>query len=335
MTHATSSNFSPLFDAFTDADDAALAARFTHGDAAVRRLAVIEAAELEDEAWLPALVHALRHDTDADVRRTAAQRLGAWESAEVVDALCQTVRDTTLDSASRQAAAESLTALKSPAAGARILHHFADADTFARAALLRALRELRLPQAARTARDALSDASSDVRREAVGVLGWLRDEAALPLLSALARDDEDAEVRHAAVGALGFAPDDSVLNTLRHALNDDDWRVREEAAATLGKLRLPAARTALEEALEDDYWQVTLQAARALGRVRDVDSTHAVAALLIYPISNVRKEAALALGELGNTDALAVLQAALADGDPEVRKAARIAIAQIGTRHGV
>lgn len=326
---------SPLFDSFTDSDDAALAARLANADPAVRRLAVIEAAELEDEAWLPALIHALRHDADAAVQRTAAERLGAWESADVVDALCEAIRDARLDANARDAAADSLTALKDTAAGARVLHHLthAYADPYARAALLRGVRELRLPAAATPALEALADASANVRREAVGVLGWLRHVQALPRLALLARDDASPEVRHAAIGALGFATDDTVLDTLTSALHDGEWRVREEAAATLGKLRLSSARAALEGALADDYWQVTLQATRALGRLRDATSTLAVAELLTYPVSNVRKEAALALGELGGIDALPVLEAALKDGDPEVRKAARIAIAQIGTRH--
>ncbi|BBU29952.1 hypothetical protein BTHE68_36860 [Burkholderia sp. THE68] len=326
MTHTN-----PLFDPVTDD---ALAARFTDADAAVRRLAVIEAADLEEEAWLPAIADALRHDADAAVRRTAAQRLGAWDTDEAVDALCAALADS--DTGTREASADSLSALKDPVAGERLLPHLASAsaNAFTRAALLRALRELRLPKAAQPALAALSDAAPLVRREAVGVLGWLRHASALPQLTQLARADTSVDVRHAAVGALGFATDDSVLDTLKHALSDDEWRVREEAAATLGKLRLVAARDALERALADDYWQVTLQAARALGRLRDVASTHAVAELLTFPISNVRKEAALALGELGNRDALDVLEAALGDGDPEVRKAARIAIAQIGERHG-
>ncbi|WP_061164888.1 HEAT repeat domain-containing protein [Caballeronia temeraria] len=313
--------------------DTALAARFANADATVRRLAVIDAADLEDEAWLPLLADALRRDTNADVRRTAAQRLGAWDTDEAVDALCAALVDA--DIGTREAAADSLTALKDPIAGERLLPHLddANADAFTRAALLRALRELRLQQAAEPALAALSDTSASVRREAIGVLGWLRHAHALPHLKQLARTDESTQVRHAAVGALGFATDESVLETLTQALSDEEWRVREEAAATLGKLRLGAARHALESALADDYWQVTLQAARALGRLRDVASTHAVAELLTFPISNVRKEAALALGELGDTEALAVLDAALGDGDPEVRKAARIAIAQISERH--
>lgn len=304
--------------------------RLQSPDAAVRRLALIDAAESEDDACVPLLIHALRHDTDAGVRRTAAEALGAWELPDAVDALCDGLHDG--DTSVRTAAADSLAGLKQSDLGLRLLARLDDPDTEVRTALLRALRELRLPQSAAPAQQQLSHASAAVRREAVGVLGWLRHAPALPGLAALAQRDPEPEVRRAAVGALAFAVDDSVLPTLVDALLDNDWQVREEAAATLGKLHLIAARIALEAALDDTYWQVALQAARALGRLGQSQSAHAVATLLTYPISNVRKEAALALGEIGTPADLIVLEASLQDDDPEVRKAARIAIAQIGQR---
>ncbi|AKC71248.1 HEAT repeat domain-containing protein [Pandoraea oxalativorans] len=328
MTSSLASRDALDFDT-ADASNAGLRARLSHDDATVRRLAVLDAAELEDDAWLPLLVERLRHDPDAHVRRTAAERLAGWETDEVVAALCDALHDA--DEPTRAGAAESLSALKQADLGATLVQRLhAEPDPFARTALLRGLRELRLPQSAPPALDALHDASPAVRREAVSVLGWLRHAAALPVLAALVRTDPAPEVRKAAAGALGFAADDSVQNTLIAALQDEAWQVREEAAATLGKLRLTAARDALVFALDDDYWQVTLQAARALGRLKHPASIASVSALLTFPISNVRKEAALALGEIGDVEALPVLEAALADADPEVRKAARIAIAQIG-----
>ncbi|MCI3206755.1 MULTISPECIES: HEAT repeat domain-containing protein [Pandoraea] len=313
----------------TDADNVRLLARLSDGDATLRRLAVLDVAELEDDAWLPLLVERLRTDTDADVRRTAAERLSGWETDEVVESLCDALHDN--DEATRAAAADSLSALKQADPGRALVRRLlAEHDTFARAALLRALRELRLPESAAPALGALEDSVATVRREAVAVLGWLRHTDALPALATLVRSDPSPEVRKAAAGALGFAADDSIQHTLIAALNDVEWQVREEAAATLGKLRLVAARDALALALDDEYWQVTLQSARALGRLKLAASTAAISALLTFPISNVRKEAALALGEIGDVTALAVLEAALGDADPEVRKAARIAIAQIG-----
>lgn len=305
--------------------------RLQSPDAAVRRLALIDAAETEDAACVPLLVRALRDDADTGVRRTAAESLGAWETPEAVDALCDGLYDS--DASVRSMAAESLACLKQPALGARLLTRLTDPDADVRAALLRALRELRLPQSAAPARQHLADPSAAVRREAIGVLGWLRHTPALSDLSTLAQQDPEPDVRRAAMGALAFANDDGVLRTLVDGLADSDWQVREEAAATLGKLRFAAARPALEAALDDAYWQVALQAVRALGRLGDPLSGRPVAMLLTYAVSNVRKEAALALGEVGTLAELAVLGVSLQDDDPEVRKAVRIGIAQIEARH--
>ncbi|WP_455776691.1 HEAT repeat domain-containing protein, partial [Burkholderia stabilis] len=173
---------------------------------------------------------------------------------------------------------------------------------------------------------------SAVRAEAVAVLGWLRDRRALSPLARIVTADVDADVRRVAVGALGFAaPDDTtVITALLAALRDAEWQVREESAGTLGKLRVALARDPLVAALDDDYWQVRLRAVRALGQLRDAVAAPAVVALLAHTISNLRKEAALALGELRDAGTLPALHDALEDRDPEVRKAVRIAIRQIG-----
>jgi HEAT repeat protein len=314
---------------------AAIAARLSNADPGVRRVALIELADEQDEALLPWLIAALTDDPVPELRTEAAQRLAGWETLDAVTALTCALRD---DSGGvREAAAQSLSELKDARAGAMLLPLAEDADAFVRAAVLRALRELRLPAAAAPALISLSHASAGVRREAVAVLGWLKQRDALPALARLANTDPEADVRRAATGALGLAdvtsdPDRRVArDALLAALRDDAWSVREEAASTLGKLRLddtgPAA--ALMAALDDAYWQVRLRAARALGQLRITSAVAPLGVALSHSISNLRKEAAIALGEIGDIRALPLLEAAEADTDPEVRKLSRIAIARL------
>ncbi|MCG5077717.1 HEAT repeat domain-containing protein [Paraburkholderia tagetis] len=309
--------------------------RLAASDATVRRIAVLDLADLEDATLVPPLVAALRDDPSPEVRREAALVLSSWEQEDVVEALCAALLDA--DAGVREAAQQALAELKEPGS-ARVLRRWAARpESFARRAALRGLRELRDAAAFEPALAALADADAEVRLEAVAVLGWLKDVRAVAPLAALATADAHGAVRRAAAGALGFATVDEMNEThagaaLLHALADADWQVREEAATTLGKLRTPTARDALIHALADDYWQVRLRAARALGRLGDAHAATAVSALLAHPISNLRKEAALALGELPSAASLAPLRAALDDRDPEVRKAVRIALQQLAQR---
>ncbi|RDJ99258.1 HEAT repeat domain-containing protein [Paraburkholderia lacunae] len=312
-----------------DPEAAELLPRLASPDAAVRRIALLALADLEDETMLAPIVAALRDDISIDVRTEAAQVLGAWERADVVQALCAALTDHADEV--REAAAQSLSQLKEPQSGPLLAPWTSHADPFVRRAALRGLRELRCAGALEPALAALGAGEAAVRLEAVSVLGWLKNAGALAPLTTLATHDPDADVRRAAIGALGVATAASELTVaaLLSALRDAAWQVREQAAATLGKLRASSARDALIAALGDDYWQVRLQAVRALGKLRDAQAVAAVAGLLTHPISNLRKEAALSLGELGDAQALPALRTAGADADPEVRKAVRIALSQI------
>jgi HEAT repeat protein len=312
-----------------DPEAAELLPRLASADAAVRRIALLALADLEDETVLGPIVAALRHDASPQVRAQAAQVLGAWERADVVQALCETLTDRADEV--RAAAAQSLSNLKEPRSGPLLAPWAGHRDPFVRQAALRGLRELRHAGALAPALAALTASEDGVRLEAVSVLGWLKSERALGPLTVIATDDPNAAVRRAAIGALGVeaADTEQTIVALLRALRDSAWQVREEAAATLGKLRAAEARDPLITALDDDYWQVRLQAVRALGKLRDATTGAVIAVLLTHAISNLRKEAALSLGELRDRASLPLLQAAATDPDPEVRKAVRIALAQI------
>jgi HEAT repeat protein len=321
----------------TDPQVADLQRRLASDDPGVRRVAVLEFADLEDEELVPQLTELLRRDPDATLRAEAARVLAGWNDDEVVDALADALVD---EPAVREAAAQSLTELKDPQAGERLLPHALHHDPFVCASALRGLKELRVPGAAQPATQALQHADATVRREAVSVLGWLKHAASLPLLARVAADDTDPEVRRVATGALGLAaPQDAqaVLPALCAALRDTAWAVREEAATTLGKLRPEGdtAGAALREAMADDYWQVRLRAARSLGRLRDVAALPVLTEALVHPAGNLRKESAIALGEIGDPAAAAALAVAQADPDPEVRKAVRLALQRLGAPAGV
>jgi HEAT repeat protein len=276
---------------------------------------------------VPWLLRALQ-DADAEVRTEAAQRLAYWEQDATVQALIRALQDDPVQ-AVREAVAHSLAELKLLSAGPWLLPATSHADAFVRASALRALRELRLPESYLPALQGLDDQDARVRLEAVGVLGWLKRDDALSGLAWAAQHDGEPDVRRAAVGSLGYACDERVLPALLAAMADEVWQVREEAATTLGKLKLAGAVDALLTALEDAYWQVRQRAVRALGQLRQPKAVPAVASLLSHAIVNLRKEAVIALGEIRDPSALGALEGAMSDPDPEVRKVARLAVSQI------
>ncbi|WP_374319454.1 HEAT repeat domain-containing protein [Aquabacterium sp.] len=320
-------------DAQADPELFALWPRLHAEDPAMRRLALSELAEGENDAHAPWLIRALS-DPDERVRQEVAAALAYWELPDVIHALVASLSDPSEQV--RSAAAISLAEIKQPASGALLLPRLERAEGFVLASLLHALRELRLPASLGAALRGADDVDDRVRLAAVGLLGWLKDAAALPALERLAASDPVVAVRRAAAGALGLAQghEAAVLPALLSALQDDAWQVREEAAATLGKLRLSDSVEPLVDALSDGYWQVRLIAARALGRLRDRRATGPlVRHALSHDMVNLRKEAAIALGEIGDAEALPALRIAAEDADPEVRKMARLAMTQIAAKH--
>ncbi|MHB8453217.1 MAG: HEAT repeat domain-containing protein [Acidiferrobacterales bacterium] len=312
----------------------ALRARLSDPDPAVRRIAIIDLLDSgADEAHTtPLLIERLR-DSDAEVRREAALTLEGRESVPVLRALLAALSDA--EPMVREGAAQSLSEVKDPSLGPHLLEMAMHPTASVRAAVLRALRPLRLPGSLQPALDALASSDPGVRREAVGVLGYLKDSGALAALAAIAESDPETEVRRSAVGAIGYAASTEVAAALIKALRDPAWRVRQESAATLGKLQLSVALAPLMDAMADPYWQVRVQSVRSLGRLRDARAVPVVTSALRHEISNLRKEAAIALGEIGDVSAIPALEEAMGDSDPDVRKLAGLALQTIFSRASV
>src|SRR5690606_6205602 len=108
--------------------------RLASTDAGVRRVAVLDFADVEDAAVLPALAQVLRADPDPTLRAEAARALAGWDDGDVVDALAAALRDVP---AVREAAATALTELKDPCVARRLLPHAAATEAFVCGAALR------------------------------------------------------------------------------------------------------------------------------------------------------------------------------------------------------
>lgn len=296
-------------------------------DADTRRLAVMNAIELDEPEAIAVILEGFE-DTDGVVRAEAARAIAEIPGPHMLPPLLKLLYDE--DDLVRKAAAETLAECNEEGLQDLYKDYISSDQAFVRAAVLRAVRPLRIAGVAPYALSGLSDESMQVRIESSGVLGYLQDPAYLQNLASAALTDPSHEVRRTAMGALGYRSTVETVGALVRGLKDTAWQVREEAAATIAKLKAIDAGPALVGALgTETYWQVMAKILTALGRIRYKEGMGAAAEMLSYSVSNVRKEAALCLGEIGDARALPSLREALKDRDPDVKKLASWAIAKI------
>lgn len=305
-----------------------IAERVSSDDAAVRRIAIMELTDVSFDPEAELLAIKALSDVDSDVRLEAARVLYEFDGNEVAQALVAALSDD--DEKVRLAAAETLSENKDSSVAPVLVKALQETtDTFVMASLLRALREHRVPEMQQIALEGLNHADATVRREAVGVLAYLKAEEVVLALMDAARNDTDPEVRRVAVGSLVFSKTDKSCEVLQNALKDDNWQVREEAAFVIGKLGREECVDALVEAMDDSYWEVCVKSARSLGQLKSSKGVEVLGSALSHGMSNLRKEAAAALGEIGDKAARPYLLQAQQDVDPDVRKLVQWALQRL------
>ncbi len=298
-----------------------LAEKLTSDDPGIRRVAVLHLVDSGEPEAAELLVLALK-DPDPAVRQEAAKVVDEFDAEDIADALIDALGDQ--DEVVRNGAAHALADLKDPAVAPTLLQALqASTDPFVTAAILRALKPLRVAEARQPALELLQHDDPQVRREAVGALGWLREESNLQALMDRATADSDPDVRRAATSALLYASGKAVGPTLVRILGDAHWQVRAEAAQGIGKLDYDDGTQPLIEATRDELWQVREKAAEALGKLQAVAAIPALGVCTRDAMANLRKAAICALGEIGHGDGRTFIDAALDDPDPDVRKLAR------------
>lgn len=179
-------------------------------------------------------------DTQAPVRRVAAQALGALRRGDPVPALLGR-----LDDAQPEVRVEVLRALGrrgDPRATSQVAARARDAAPEVRVAALQAIAWIGDPSARRAVAAALADPAQDVRREAAWTAGKLGVIEATRPLAELARKTEPLEVRRAALMALARIGSADAIASIVVAVRDDD---KSAAPAREALLRLPSASATL------------------------------------------------------------------------------------------
>lgn len=248
----------------------ALMAALKDGDVDVRRAAVQSLSNLDDPRAIPAFIDALR-DADSEVRATAANALGQFEDKRSIAPLMAALKDADKDV--RRAAISSLGSQGADVPADVVVIALGDKDPEIRqAALSLAQRhggddEERPadPRIVQAVVGLIGDPNTDVRSEAISVIGDFRLTQAPASLLAAAKD-RDPDVRQHVASALGQIGDAKAVPTLRDMLTDGNSDVREQAVQALGEIRDRSALEALVGALKSSDPVVRRSAAEALGQ---------------------------------------------------------------------
>jgi HEAT repeat protein/beta-lactamase regulating signal transducer with metallopeptidase domain len=272
--------------------------------------------EEQDPAIIAALIERLK-DSDAGVRRAAANSLGNLKSTRAVTPLIDILDDK--DKEVRMSAINALGNLQDARAVTPLLALVRDPSVGVRQAVFEALGNFEhedIPSGPVIA--ALSDANADVRHRAINILGHIRDRAATSALIK-ATQDVSPEVRASAVEALSEMKDGSAVPSILNAVKDENPEVRHRAVHALSNMHAAVPEKTMLDLIGDSNADVR-QGALELVRERPfTGAVAAVAKLLDDPNSDVRVEAVSTLGEIRDPAARRALQVALTSKDAKVR----------------
>ena len=176
-----------------------------------------------------------------------------------------------------------------------------------------------------------TDASTDVRAQAIATLGGLLEQRDIEdissdeverlrdLLLDVAGDEEDASIlRRAAVEALGgFGDDEEAEEVIRLAASEDDAALQAAAIYAMGTTRGARWETNVLPALKSEDPEVRAAAARAAGLIGMEDAVEAVIELTGDADDEVRHAAITALGGIATPPATKALRLLLQDATPE------------------
>lgn len=250
----------------------------------VRRSIVHAAGENSDrDAALAFVLKVAKSDTDAEARRTAVHLLGEFERDGVVDELMK-IYASDANADVKRAVLHALAENKSPRAQTRLLEiarsdanpelrrhaihmlgergeaviedliklYDTESNADVRRTALQALAEIKSPRVEDKIFDiARNDASTDLRRKAINLLGERAGKRALDFLSATAQSsDGNTEVQMQAVRAISERPaDEAVPLLIKIARTHANQQVRKQAIRALGESGDPRAIEFFHEVL--------------------------------------------------------------------------------------
>ncbi len=278
----------------------------------------------QDPAVVTALIERLS-DSNASVRRAAAQSLGNLRARRAVSALIGVLGDKNREV--RSAAASALGSLEDPKAIQPLIKLLSDESPEVREQAISSLSrfENEVPAAPMIA--ALGDTRPDIRARAADILGNIGDRAAIQPLGKLLKDPS-ADVRRGALQALARFSDASAGPAMLAALDDANADVRGAAIHALRESHIAIPEATTLKLLADNSREVRQQAVESL---RDQPLAPALVSALTKlitddPSGDVKESAVETLAEARNPAARDAIKGALNSPDARVRRAAAEAL---------
>jgi HEAT repeat protein len=251
-----------------------------------------------------ALLQAIQHDDDPEVRRLAAEALGK-SGQEALPDLLRLLQDRNPDHrfhaavALREIGPEAVSAVKPLA---KMLRESEEDLRQAAADCLGAIGK----KALENLLDALQDSHAETRQAAasgLAVMGKAADKAVEPLLTAL--DDKVPAVGHQAARALGAIGAAQAAPALARKVRHKDEEMRKVAALALVQIGKPA-QAEVRPLLREKEARLRMLGVLVLAAVGGAEAVQDIAARLADEDLEVQRTAARSLGRIGS-EAKAVL----------------------------
>jgi len=175
--------------------------------------------------------------TDGKLARNAADFLGVFANAKHVAPLSAALARTDLSSEARAHAALALGRIGTKGADPALAAAMTTGDATVKVAAIQAWLAIRNQTGAAPIAALVRDADANVRAQAAGAVGRLREASARAALEVVLASDADAVVRRNAAWALGRIGDPGSRAALTAAANDPSPLVGATAKAALAALR--------------------------------------------------------------------------------------------------
>lgn len=285
------------------------------------RIAALDALLLSGSEGLGARVLSWLGDSEARVRRAAAEALSRAPVPEAVGPLGRTLSDP--DTSVRVASAKALGASGLPRAVAPLLGRLDDSDPEVREAAVAALARIHDASAVVPLIGRIQDSRPNVRRSVARALGALGDVRAASALILLLRDPDEF-VRTAALEALGeLRATDAALPISSLLAEERRAGVRRAALDALSAIPSETGLGVLVSALESEDPRDDSPVRAALVRAGERAVPKLAECLRGQPAPNLADGCALALGEMRAARAAEIIVEALRRGVVRPRTALR------------